>query len=107
MGKKNIDRLLKEKPIIGIGLALTKLADASRANVIMADLSRTTESTRIIKESRDRIRFLQCDVSNWQDLKNIVPFSESEFHTSPDVYVANAGISDKVLGCILLSSGAR
>ncbi|GKZ38736.1 hypothetical protein AbraIFM66950_011172 [Aspergillus brasiliensis] len=76
----------------GIGLSLAKLALDSNARVSIADLKPTLDSTRLA--DHDGIRFIKCDVSRWDDLTSIIHFSKAEFGDVPDIFVANAGVSE-------------
>ena len=83
----------------GICLAFTRLAAAQNNKLIIADVALTPEADAFIDEankSSKQVRFLKCDVTNWADLQNIVTFSELEFGDVPDVYIAGAGVFEKV-----------
>ncbi|OGM45260.1 hypothetical protein ABOM_006456 [Aspergillus bombycis] len=77
----------------GIGFALAKLALESNAKVIIADLKPSSESTRLVKD-HENAHFLKCDVTRWDDLALIMPFSESKLGDVPDIFVANAGVPE-------------
>lgn len=40
--------------------------------------------------------FVECDVTVWKDLQNLVTVSLREFEDVPDVYVAAAGLFETV-----------
>lgn len=63
--------------------------------MIIADLRPTADSTRLAKD-HDRVRFIKCDVSRWEELLAIIHLSEKEFGDVPDIYVANAGVPETV-----------
>ena len=83
----------------GICLAFAQLAAAHNNRIIIADVALTPEAEAFIDEANKtskKVHFLKCDVANWADLQNIITFSELEFGDVPDVYIAGAGIFEKV-----------
>ncbi|OAA53002.1 NAD(P)-binding domain protein [Cordyceps fumosorosea ARSEF 2679] len=78
----------------GIGLAFCKQALSSGARVVIADLRLTPAAEELAAANKDSVAFLKCDVTNWEDLEAVVPFSETTFGDVPDVYAANAGIGE-------------
>lgn len=81
---------------LGIGLAFCKLALASKARVIIADLKLSEDAEQLIHDNTDVSYFCKCDVRNWADLEALIAFSQSKFGDVPDVYVANAGVAESV-----------
>ncbi|KAL1887990.1 hypothetical protein Sste5346_009872 [Sporothrix stenoceras] len=77
----------------GIGLAFCKLALSSNARVIIADLKLNRDTEALVADN-NKASFYKCDVRNWKELEDLVPFSESKFGNVPDVYAANAGIAE-------------
>ena len=82
---------------VGIGLAFCKLALASHARVIIADLKLGPDSENLVKED-DNVFFTKCDVTKWDKLDDLVVFSQEALGDGSDVYVANAGVSESVGG---------
>lgn len=81
--------------MLGIGFALAKLALASNAKVIIADLEPSPSSARLV-DNHENARFIKCDVRRWGDLASIMPFSEKEFGDVTDIFAANAGVPEIV-----------
>lgn len=81
---------------LGIGLAFCKLALASRARVIIADLKLSGDAEKLVHDNTDVVFFCKCDVRKWGDLEALIAFSQSKFQDVPDVYVANAGVAESV-----------
>lgn len=80
---------------IGIGLAFVKLALTSGARVIIADLALSPAAEPLVRNDPN-VRFIKCDVQEWDNLEALIPFSEKEFGDVPDVYAANAGVGEPV-----------
>lgn len=80
----------------GIGLSYALLAKSKGARaVLIADVSLTDEADYAIKNNA-LIEFIQCDVTKWGDLQNIIDVSSKRFGDFPDVYVASAGVFEPV-----------
>ena len=62
---------------------------------MIGDLQLSTEAEEFVNSSED-IVFAKCDVTNWQDLQNLVTVAEQKFGDVPDVYVPGAGIFEPV-----------
>ncbi|KAI8680418.1 hypothetical protein NCS57_00322300 [Fusarium keratoplasticum] len=77
----------------GIGLAFAKLALASGARVIIADLALSPAAEPLVRNDPN-VRFIKCDVQEWDNLEALIPFAEKEFGDVPDVYAANAGVGE-------------
>lgn len=66
--------------------------------MIIADLRLTPAAEKFVKENEatKRVIFVECDVSKWKDLENLVTVSLREFEDVPDAYVAAAGLFETV-----------
>ena len=74
-----------------------QLAASQDNRVIIFDLSLSPEAQAWLdKDASGKATFLKGDVTKWADLRNIVAFSMSKFDDVPDVYIAGAGIFEKV-----------
>ncbi|RSL87749.1 hypothetical protein CEP52_015431 [Fusarium oligoseptatum] len=76
----------------GIGLSYGLLAEKQGAKaVLVADISLTDEAKLAIKDHTS-FEFIQCDVTKWSDLQNLIDVSVDKFGDVPDVFVASAGV---------------
>lgn len=66
--------------------------------VLIADLRLRPEAEAYLQkhEASSRLIFARCDVAKWKDLKSLIGLSEQHFGDIPDVYVAGAGLFEKV-----------
>ena len=86
----------------GLGLAVARHALDRQNKVIIADIALTPEAESLVqgRETEDgaskEISFVKCDVTSWAQMENIIAFSETQYGDVPDVYVASAGIVEKV-----------
>lgn len=89
---------LKDKIVVvtgggsGINLAFARLALSRGARLLIGDLKLTDEAQAFVAASPGRVLFTQCDVSKRSDLENLVVESRKQFGSTPDVYVAGAGV---------------
>ena len=77
-------------------MAFVRLAVALDAKIIIADLRLTSEAEEFIQGFQKQIVFFRCDVTQWEDLQNLVKVSQEKFDDVPDVYVAGAGVFEPV-----------
>jgi NAD(P)-dependent dehydrogenase (short-subunit alcohol dehydrogenase family) len=78
---------------VGIGLAFVKLCHSKNAKVLIGDLKLTEEAQAFVKANGDAtVAFVECDVTNWASLKNLITESVKVFGSVPDVYVPCAGV---------------
>ncbi|KAF4331883.1 NAD(P)-binding Rossmann-fold containing protein [Fusarium beomiforme] len=76
----------------GIGLSYYILAARKGAKAIsIASISLTDDANLAIKD-QTVIEFVQCDVTKWSDLQNLIDVTIIKFGDVPDVYVAFAGV---------------
>ncbi|KAF5026973.1 hypothetical protein F66182_1003 [Fusarium sp. NRRL 66182] len=76
----------------GIGLAYALLAQRKEAKgVLLADINLTDEAKLAIKE-HTTIESVECDVTRWADLENLIDASIDRFGDVPDVFIASAGV---------------
>ncbi|KAF3009189.1 hypothetical protein E8E14_005882 [Neopestalotiopsis sp. 37M] len=81
---------------MGIGLSYALLARSKGAKaVIVADISLTDDAKLAIKD-HSVIEFVECDVTKWADLQNLIDVSMKKFGDVPDVFVASAGVFEPV-----------
>ncbi|KAF3394807.1 hypothetical protein DPV78_009068 [Talaromyces pinophilus] len=78
----------------GIGFNFSEIAFSKGNHVIIADLRLTPVAEEFVKknEATKRVVFVECDVTLWKDLQNLVTVSLREFEDVPDAYVAAAGL---------------
>lgn len=96
--KNNKEQIFKDKVIIitgstfGIGKS-TAIAFANRgAKVVFSARSEDEDTNKIIKKNGDNAIFVKCDVSNEEDVKNLVAKTISHYGRL-DFAFNNAGIS--------------
>ncbi|KAI5367751.1 Putative short-chain dehydrogenase/reductase SDR, NAD(P)-binding domain superfamily [Septoria linicola] len=75
----------------GIGFAFARLCHEHGAKVLIGDLSLVSQA-KDFAASSDNIFFQKCDVTNWQDLHDLISASVERFGSVPDVYVPSAGV---------------
>lgn len=79
--------------IPGIGLAFAQACHAKGARIIIADLKLTADAEAFIAQAgASTVTFKQCDVTNWNDLHDVISASVDAFGAVPDVYSPVAGI---------------
>lgn len=59
---------------------------------MVADIALTSEAKELIDGS-DRLVYQETDVSKWPHLHRLVTVAKEKFGSTPDVYVAGAGVS--------------
>lgn len=84
--------------MLGIGFNFSEIAFSKGNRVIIADLRLTSVAEEFVKknEATKRVVFVECNVTVWKDLQNLVTVSLREFEDVPDVYVAAAGLFETV-----------
>jgi NAD(P)-dependent dehydrogenase (short-subunit alcohol dehydrogenase family) len=94
---QSFDKLLIQK-LVGIGFNFSEIAFSKGNHVIIADLRLTPVAEEFVKknEATKRVVFVECDVTLWKDLQNLVTVSLREFEDVPDAYVAAAGLFETV-----------
>ncbi|KAK3717568.1 hypothetical protein LTR37_005634 [Vermiconidia calcicola] len=91
------DLPLKDKVVVvtgggsGINAKFVKRAAGLGAKVLVADLALTPEAQHYV-DNETNIMFQQTDVSKWDQLQRLVSVSREHFGSTPDVYVAGAGV---------------
>jgi NADP-dependent 3-hydroxy acid dehydrogenase YdfG len=68
------------------------------AKVVIADLQLNEDSQKLVDGSGSNTVFKKTDVTNWKELNQAVTFAEEKFGSTPDVYIAGAGIFEPVSG---------
>lgn len=77
----------------GIGFAFAQLCHQAGAKIVIGDLRSTPEAQKYLDSITDKsIVFQKCDVTNWQDLHDLISASVTAFGQVPDVYAPVAGI---------------
>lgn len=71
------------------------MASTSGSRVIIADLALSPAAEPLVRNDPN-VRFIKCDVQEWDNLEALIPFAEKEFGDVPDVYAANAGVGEPV-----------
>lgn len=64
--------------------------------MVIGDLKLNPEAEQVSQKNKDSVTFVQCDVTKWKDLENLILVSKREFHDVPDVYVPSAGVFEPV-----------
>ena len=80
---------------IGICAKFVKQAADIGAKVIAADLALNDDSKKLF-EGNSNIAFQKTDVAKWEDLHELVKAAKEKFGSTPDVYVAGAGVFEPV-----------
>lgn len=74
-----------------------KIAHSLGAKIIIGDLRLRQEAREFVsKAGPDRIVFQPCDVTEWDQLQELVSTSEEKYGDVPDVWIAGAGIFEPV-----------
>ena len=68
-----------------------RAADLGAKGVVVADLALTDEARKMV-DSTGNIIYQQTDVSKWDELHRLVTVAKEKFGSTPDVYVAGAGV---------------
>lgn len=78
---------------------------AQKNKVIIADLRLTPEAEAFVKEHEASkiVIFTKCNVAVWKEMQNLITVSQKEFGDVPDVYIAGAGVFEKVQCQLTLS----
>ncbi|KAH6697418.1 hypothetical protein F5X68DRAFT_186337 [Plectosphaerella plurivora] len=76
----------------GIGLAYALLAQKKGARAVLISDLTLTDGAKIAVQNHAEIEFVECDVTKWQDLQNLIDVSLAKFGDVPDVFVASAGV---------------
>ena len=83
-------------PLQGINLSFVKLALASQAKVLIADIKLLKEAQDLIRgsDTAGRVAYAKCDVCKWDQLDRLPSEVESAFGKGAvaDVWVAGAGV---------------
>lgn len=82
-------------PNPGICYCFVKRAADSGAKVLIADLALIDEAQKLVDSSKN-VKFQKTDVTKWDQLKSIVTVCRDHFGSTPDVYVAGAGVFEPV-----------
>ena len=77
--------------MIGINLKFCKRAADEGARVVVADIALTPEAKELV-DSSDKLVYQETDVSKWTHLHRLVSVAKEKFGSTPDVYVAGAGV---------------
>jgi NAD(P)-dependent dehydrogenase (short-subunit alcohol dehydrogenase family) len=90
--------LRTELTILGLSFEFVKLAVAQHNKVIIADINLRPEAEEFLKtpEGTKNAIFQHCDVAKRSELDKLVPLSESKFGDVPEVYIAGAGVFERV-----------
>ena len=64
--------------------------------MLVADIKLTDEAQKLVDDNKDVV-FQETDVTKWDQLKRIVTVSKDKLGSTPDVYVAGAGVFEPVL----------
>ena len=90
-------------PLPGISLSFVKLALASQAKVLIADIQLLQEAQDLIRgpDTAGRVAYAKCDVCKWDQLERLPSKVESAFGpgAAADVWVAGAGVFESNATC--------
>lgn len=82
----------------GIGLSLARLCHERSARIVIGDLKLVEEANEWINQvPKEDVVWAKCDVTNWQDLHDLISASVKHFGDVPDVYVPSAGVFERAL----------
>ncbi|KAK3710342.1 hypothetical protein LTR37_010408 [Vermiconidia calcicola] len=76
---------------IRICLAFVRRAVDLGAKVVIADLHLTTVAQQMV-DSDSNVVFQKTDVTKWDELQRLVTVANETFGSTPDVYIAGAGV---------------
>lgn len=62
------------------------------AKVVIGDLALGQEAQKLVDGSGGNVIFKKTDVTNWKELNDLVTAAKDKFGSTPDVYIAGAGI---------------
>ena len=65
------------------------------AKVVIADLQLTTVAQQMV-DSDSNVVFQKTDVTKWDELQRLVTVANETFGSTPDVYIAGAGVFEPV-----------
>jgi len=75
----------------GICARFVKRAADLGAKVIAADVALTDDAKQLFGDDKN-IVYQKCDVAKWDELHQLVTVAKEKFGSTPDVYVAGAGV---------------
>lgn len=64
--------------------------------MVIADLRLNQDAQKLVDGSGGNTVFKKTDVTNWKELHGAVDFAKEKFGSTPDVYIAGAGIFEPV-----------
>ena len=88
----------------GIGLGIAKELLKEDFSVILTARSEGAELAELKKQYSEKVNFVPCDISDENDVENLVNFTEENFGKI-DLLVNNAGVAPKERKDILEISG--
>jgi NAD(P)-dependent dehydrogenase (short-subunit alcohol dehydrogenase family) len=62
------------------------------AKVVIGDLQFNQDAQKLVDGSGGNAVFKKTDVTNWKELNELVSLAKEKFGSTPDVYIAGAGI---------------
>ncbi len=88
----------------GIGLGIAKELLSEGFSVVLTARNESDELAELKNQYAEKVSFVPCDISNENDVENLVSFTEKTFGKI-DLLVNNAGVAPKVRKDILEISG--
>lgn len=88
----------------GIGLGIAKELLSEGFSVVLTARNESDELAELKNQYAEKVSFVPCDISNENDVQNLVNFTEETFGKI-DLLVNNAGVAPKVRKDILEISG--
>ena len=80
----------------GIGLGIAKELLKEDFSVVLTARNESAELEELKNQYAEKVTFVSCDISNENDVENLVSFTEKNFGKI-DLLVNNAGIAGQVL----------
>ena len=63
---------------------------------MIGDLQLNQDAQKLVDGSGSNTVFKKTDVTNWKELNELVSLAKKKFGSTPDVYIAGAGIFEPV-----------
>lgn len=63
--------------------------------VVVGDVALTADAQKMV-DSEENIVYQKTDVTKWDELHRLVTVAKEKFGTTPDVYIAGAGVFEPV-----------
>ena len=74
---------------------VNRAADLGAKGVVVADVALTDRAQKIV-DSYKNVFYQKTDVAKWDQLQKMVDVAKEQFGSTPDVYIAGAGVFEPV-----------